>query len=52
MKVFMGYYCSRCNLDFDIDSRNLDHNEPKCPECDCNENIKHVYIDTDEDEEE
>lgn len=48
MKVFMDYHCTNCDTNFDIDSRNLDHTDPKCPVCECNDEVKHVYIDDEE----
>lgn len=51
MKVFMGYHCTICDTDFDIDSRYLiDNTEPDCPECECNQEVKPVYIDDKEEE--
>ena len=51
MKVFMGYHCTHCDTDFDTDSRNLiDHTEPDCPICECNQEVKHIYVDDAEEE--
>lgn len=52
MKVFMGYHCDNCNVDFDVDSRNLrDHADPACPVCGCDDKVKHIYGDVEDDEE-
>lgn len=49
MKIFVGYHCANCDTDFDTDSRNLiDHTEPDCPVCKCNDEVKHIYIDDNE----
>jgi len=49
MKIFVGYHCDNCNTDYDVDSRNLiDHIEPDCPVCECNDEVNHIYIDDEE----
>lgn len=52
MKIFVGYHCEVCGTDFDTDSRNLiDHADPECPVCGCDDKIQHVYADEDIEEE-
>lgn len=49
MKIFLGYHCANCDTDFDVDSRNIvDNIEPECPICECNNEVKHIYIDDNE----
>lgn len=53
MKVFAGYHCSECGADFDTDSRTLRqryicHADPECPECGCDDMIRRVYKDAEE----
>ncbi|MBC2457147.1 hypothetical protein [Clostridium beijerinckii] len=49
----MGYHCTNCDTDFDLDSRTLkelydDGTDPECPVCECSQEVKHVYIDDSE----
>lgn len=53
MKAFIGYHCSECGAGFDVDSRSLrqqdiDHADPEYLVCGCDDKIRRVYKDVEE----